>query len=159
MGEDKQGSRHVDGDQKPGSRIQVWDPKSQGPDSSSTGTSERKRIMGIPKESKCKARAWPKEPGKSPFENWGQRQRVLAPGCLNADSRSLHTIPKFHPTSPPLGAELLRRCRPTIRYERTEPSKSSQLSLSRPYVSSRLKACEGLKRCRPHVPNGFQVTC
>lgn len=124
-----------------------------GPDSSSTGTSERKRITRIRKGSKCKARAWPKEPGKSPFENWGQSQRVPAPGCLNADSRSLDPVPKFHPTSPPLGAELLRR--PPVRYERTEPSKSSQLSLSRPYVSSRLKACDELKRCRPHIPNGF----
>lgn len=71
--------------------------------------------------------------------------------------RGLDQVFKFHPTSSPLQAELLYR--PILRYERMQPSRSSQLSMSRPYLClAKLKAYDKLKRCRLDVPNVFQVT-
>lgn len=46
--------------------------------------------------------------------------------------RGLDQVLKSYPTSSPLQAELFHR--PILRYERREPSKSSQLSISRPYL-------------------------
>lgn len=65
---------------KSGSRIQVFGPKIQDPDSSSKGSSERKRIMEIPKESKYKAGTWPKERGStSEGAGWPRAALTLTP--------------------------------------------------------------------------------
>lgn len=63
--------KHIDGRRQAGiqargqsgSRIQRLGPQIQNQHYGSQRTSEKRRIMGIPKESKCKARTWPKGPG------------------------------------------------------------------------------------------------
>lgn len=75
--------KHMDGKRKAGiqacrqsgSRIQVFAPKIQDQHSSCQRTRERKRIMGIPKESKCKGRTWPKGTRQELFLESGAKVR------------------------------------------------------------------------------------
>lgn len=88
------------------------------------------------------------------FKIGGQRQRGTSfQADMMSTFRGSDLVLKFYPTSLPSWAELLHRS--VISSERTEPSKPSQLRKSRSYLSSKLEACDELRRCRPDVPNLF----
>ena len=86
------------------------------------------------------------------FKIGGQRQRGTSfQADMMPTSRGSDQVLKVYPTSLSQWAELPHGS--VISSERTEPSKPSQLRKSRSYLSSKLEACDELRRCRPDVPN------
>lgn len=73
--------KHIDGRRQAGSRHAVWQQnpsvwsQNSGQHSSPQRTSEKKRIMGIPTESKCKAGTWLKATRQELFLELGAKVR------------------------------------------------------------------------------------